>query len=419
MNPLHASVRRIQDAGKRDATLLEHELLHAVIDDEGGMIPELSSPSGNGRINAHLIPWFRPISGETFDEAKHGSFWVNKIHFHFAGNFPCFPNFGAGGLVDGAELPFHGWSANLNWHFVKSGTDEESGAAWACTEMKSQNPAMPLDMLKIDAIIPKHAVHYSSITVKNNGTKDIAINPGFHNLLGAPFLMPGCKVSFAADRWATQPNQESSSSDECSQLRQGTEFDSLEKAPLASGGHTDISLVPPPIGYSDFVVGAIPDSLSLGWSVVTNPLIKKAYICFFPGQAAAVEDDIVLRFNCFLMEYGGRHYTPYAARRGGTDLTYCIGTENVLGSFVDGIEESRRAGKLLGAPTTVTIPAHGRKTLRYGTLFASYDNSILNMGIKSIQAEESDIVVLGSGNSYVSFKADPGFVILKRIMAEM
>jgi hypothetical protein len=164
-------------------------------------------------------------------------------------------------------------------------------------------------------------------------------------------------------------------------------------------------------------VGAIPASLSLGWSAVVNPLIKKAYICFFPGQAAAAEDDIVLRFNCIWMQYGGRRFVPYAAYKDGTDLTYCLGTENVLGSFVDGIEESRRIGNLLGAPTTVTIPAGAQKTLRYGPLFASYDNSTLDRGITAIKADETDIAAVGAGKSPCLFKADPGFEVLKRIMA--
>jgi hypothetical protein len=194
----------------------------------------------------------------------------------------------------------------------------------------------------------------------------------------------------------------------------GTDFSSLEEAPLARGGKIDISRVPGPIGYTDFVAGLIPSYTRLGWSALVNPILKLAYICFFTGPKIAEEDDIILRFNNLRMLYGGRSFTPWAAYEGGTDLSYGLGTENSIAAYTCGLEYSRRIRKVMGTPATVLIPAHGGKTLRYGTLFAPYENTALDEGIISIEAEEKALVCKGKDKSQ-SFTADPGFKVLKEI----
>jgi hypothetical protein len=408
-----SSVSRILDAGMREATLLEQDMVRVVIDDEGGMIPELSAALGHGRINAHWLPWFRALSKERFNKAEHGAFWGDRVTYNLAGNFPTFPNFASAHVVDGIDMPAHGWSANSTWCFVNKGIDEASGAAWALSVMESPNDRMALSFKKIDMVIPGHPVHYASLTVKNNGSKDITINAGFHNTLGAPFLQAGCRYSAAADRWSTPPV--GGGFDESARLIQGKEFSSPEQAPLAKGGTVDISLIPPPIGYTDFVQGSIPVKNVLGWSALVNPVAKMAYVCFFPGPAGAVEDDIVLRFNCLWMQYGGRPMTPWAAFNGGTDLTYCLGTENVIAASTGGLSYSRQVSSLLGAPTTVIIPAGGQKTLRYGTLFTPYDSQVLDTGIQAVSAEDARIIAAGRSGTSCSFTADPGFVVLRTI----
>jgi hypothetical protein len=408
-----ASVMRIVEAGERDASVLEHDSIHVVIDDQGGMIPVLSSPSGSGQINAHWLPWFRANSGKKYRDAEHGVFWKAQLLYHIAGNFPCIPNFGPGHIIDGVNMPPHGWSAGEKWRFKKNGIDEESGAAWALSVMDSPNKTMPLSFKKIDAIIPGHPVHYSSITVKNQGERDISICAGFHNVLGSPFLQPGCRISGAAERWTTPPR--GGEFDTTTRLALGAEFASLDKAPLAAGGTTDISVVPPPIGYTDFAAGVIPAGNSLGWSALVNPVLKMTYICFFTGLQAAAEDDIILRFNDLWMQYGGRPFTPWAPYDGAADQTYCLGTENSAAAYAYGLEYSRMTKEVLGAPTTVLIPAGGEKTLRYGSLFAPYDGSVLDNGVESAAAEENRIIASGGSGKRQSFAADPGFAIIKAL----
>jgi hypothetical protein len=405
-----AAVSRIAEFGDRSSTLLEHKLIRVVINDQGGMIPELSSPLGKGGINAHWIPWFRGGSGKTFNESEHGAFWKANLLYHLAGNFPCAPNFGPGHVVDGVDMPPHGWTANLPWTFIRNGIDGETGAAWAFSTMESPNKALPLFFQKLDAVIPDHPVHYSSLTIHNQGERDVEICTGQHNTLGAPLVQAGCRISGAAQAWATAPV--GGEFDTTARLALGSEFKSLDQAPLAQGGTVDISLVPGPIGYTDFAAGVIPSSARLGWSALVNPSLKMTYICFFTGPGAGGADDIILRFNDLWMQYGGRPFTPWAAYEGGTDLSYCLGTENSAAAYAYGLEYSRQVKTLLGAPATVTIPAGGTKTLRYGSLFASYAETGLDQGIEGIEGEESGLICTGKGKSQ-RFKADPAFDLLK------
>jgi hypothetical protein len=139
-----------------------------------------------------------------------------------------------------------------------------------------------------------------------------------------------------------------------------------------------------------------------------------SYICFFLGAAMADHDDIILRFNDLWMQYGGRPFTPWAAYEGGTDLAYCLGTENSVSAFAQGLEYSRQAKELLGAPTTVTIPAGKEKTLRYGAAFSSYDKTALDDGISSIEADANVLICKGK-SEYWRINADPFFTGLKAL----
>jgi hypothetical protein len=418
---IYASVERVLDIGKRDATFLENETNRILIDDQGGIVPELSARSGNGWLNAHWQALFRVNSGEKYSEKKHAGFWGNAMMYNAAGNFFCSPNFCAGPEINGVKVPPHGWTPNLKWKYKKSGVDEETGAAWTFSTMKSPDSRVPLLYEKTDMIIPGHPVHYTSLTVKNSGNEDIEINAAFHNNVGAPFLQAGSIYSASAEKWGTIPKGQEY--DTSTRLALGKEFDSLKKAPLKKGGAVDISLIPPPIGYTDYVAGAIPKTCKVGWSAMVNPIIKYVYICFFPGPALATEDDITLWFNAMWMQYGGRPFPPYAPYEGGTDVSYCVGTENVTAAYGGGLEYSKKMKKALGVPTTINVKGKSRKTLNYATLFAPYsrntfDNSLCD-GIQSLAFEDNKIVALGAGRKFCILNADSSFSVLKKIAGQL
>jgi hypothetical protein len=411
-------VERVKELGGRDATLLDQGSIRVMIDDQGGMIPELTNYEGGNPVNAHWLPWFRSNSGRPFG-AGDEQFWKVNLLYHLAGNFPCAPNFGGDSDCDGMQLPPHGWTANLLWQFTGKGSDDKS--AWAVSTLESPEPKMPLSFKKIDAVAAGQPVHYTSLKITNKGTKDMEICAAWHNNVGAPFLQAGCIISGAADRWSVSPA--GGEFDQTTRLALDAEFASLEAAPLRSGGTENISIVPGPIGYTDMVCGAIPASAPLGWSALVNPFLKMAYVCFFTGPAAAGDDDIILRFNDLWMQYGGRRFTPWAAFEGGTDLAYCLGTENSAAGFAYGLQYAREKKEFLGAPTTVAIPAGKSRTLRYATLFAPYQGGAADSGfarqdrgIRSIHAEGDSLVLCAeSGREKIS--ADPEFKLLKKLEA--
>jgi hypothetical protein len=300
------SVMRVKESGERDATVLENGCLRVMIDDEGGMVPELS-------------------------------------------------------LVQGKR------------------------------------------------------VHYTSLRVTNPMGRDLEICAAWHNTLGSPFLAPGCKISGAADLWTTPPP--GGEFDATSSLVPGTGFSSLKEAPGAGGKKADISTVPGPTGFTDFAAGRIGDGVHLGWSSLVNPVLKAAYICFFTGPASAAGDDIVLRFNNLWMQYGGRPFTPWAAYEGGADLSYCLGTENSISAYACGLDYARHAGKILGVPATVVIPAGSARTLRYGCLLAPCEKA-LDEGIDCIEADSQALVCKGK-NEFRRFDADPGFKALKLLEGKL
>jgi hypothetical protein len=406
-----SSVSRVTEIGNREATVLENSGLRVMIDDIGGMSPECSGHHNGEWINAHWMPWFRSNSGQPYNDEEHGSFWKANLLYHIAGNFPCIPNFGPGHIVDGITMPPHGWTANQKWRYVTKDLDEQSGAVWFLSVMESPAKEKPLSFSKLDVLLPHQCVHYTSIRVRNRGWAEMEICAAWHNVLGSPFLSQGCHISASANKWITPPP--GGEFDTTTRLAFGAEFSSLAVAPLLKGGKIDLSYVPASIGFTDFVTGAVPKHAPLTWIATVNPFIKMAYISFNTGPAAAGNDDIGLNFNNLWMQYGGRPFTPWAPYEGGPDLTYCLGIENSISAYAYGLEFARETQQLLGNPATVKIPGMGQKTLRSGVLFASYQGTSLDEGIKSIRAEAEELVCIGK--EAVPFSADPAFGVLKKL----
>jgi hypothetical protein len=411
-----SSVSRVVELGGREATVLENSNLRVMIDDIGGMVPECSSNRNGQWLNAHWMPWFRSNSGSPYSDEEHGSFWKSNLYYHIAGSFPCIPNFGPGHISDGISMPPHGWTANQEWRYVTNDYDEASGAVWFLSVMESPNKAIPLSFSKLDVLLPFQSVFYTSIRVRNRGFDDIEVCAAWHNVIGSPFLNQGCRISAAAQRWITPPP--GSEYDTTTRLALGAEFSSLSHAPLLRGGNVDLSVVSAPTGFTDFATGAVPHDSPFTWLATVNPALKMAYLYFSPGpgalaRGAGSEDDIILYFNNLSMQYGGRPFTPWAPYEGGPDLTYCLSLENSVSAYAFGLEFSREAKQVLGSPTTVTIPAMGQKTLRSGTLFASYEGASLDEGITSLRAEEAHLIC--TGKEPVSFNADPHLVVLRTL----
>lgn len=415
---LELNVKRIKEVGNREATRLTNGLIRVVVDDKGGMIPELSYWRENGYLNTHWIPYFRSNNTRAYSKLVDSAFWGSELLYEIAGNFPCVPNFGLPSKTNGAEYPQHGTTANGKWKLVSSGV-LDGKAAYAVTTLKGES-ARDFTYRKYDILLADHPVHYTALVVKNLRKTPAPITAAWHNTLGSPFLERGCLIDVCADRFATVPSP--NEFDATGRLESGKEFASITRAPLRSGKTINLREVPGMVGYTDFVTGAVPQRARLGWSSVVNPNLGSIYVCFFTGPAAATDSEIILRFNDVWMQYGGRRFTPWAASAEGSDMTFCLGTENSIGAYANGLQYALAHPQLLGTPTTQEIGPGKESTLFYGTLAAEYPGTKLAAGVTKIEIDKGGLSLVGrSGTGAGSFKikADPQFKQVKEIIAEL
>lgn len=406
---------RVKEYADRPSTLLENGQIRVLINDAGGMTPEFSLRQGRGYQNAHWMPIFRATGDLPYREQAHQAHWKAKLLHSIAGNFPCAPSFGAGPKEGPVDHPPHGYAANEVWRHRTGGVHQGHQAAYAIFDLPSPSPEWPVDMKKIDLVMAGHCVHYTALRFDNRSAKDQQVTLGFHNTIGSPFLQSGCVISLCADRFATPPL--GGEFDDTGRLMIGAEFDSLKKAPLREGGTVDLSVVPGMIGYTDFVSGRVPKDALLGWSAVVNPVQRLVYGSFFPGPASASGEEIALGFNDLWMQYGGRNFTPWAAYEGAPDATFCLGAENATGAFATGLDNARKVGRVLGVPTTATVPAKGSRVLYYATLYAPYEGDSLSEGVMQVRRCAQGLCLVGSQGQETILPADPGFAALRAVDA--
>lgn len=399
----------------RKAVILSNDAIRAVIEDHGGMVPEFSFRVGKGGINAHWVPDFRENSGAPWSEDKK-AYWKSPILYGLAGDFLCTPSFGPDCVIDGVDMPSHGWTANRTWTLRSARQTADGKAVLAHFGMKSPDLRIPLDFEKIDIVVNGQPAYYSVMRIKNNGDKAISINVARHNTIGGQFLQKGCKISLSAKHFMTAPK--GTEFDDTGRLAQGVEFDSLARVPLRSGGYTDVSVVPGMVGATDFVTGAVDKNRSLGWGCVFNPALGLAYVTLFPGRAGLPEDEIGLCFNDLWFQYGGRDFTPWSFNEGGSDRTFCLGTENAVGAFANGLPYSREHPELLGNPTTVEIPAHGQKTLYYGVALVKLRDDMAESPIVDLEAIDGGLVLKGERKAQ-EVAVDGSFESIRRLAADL
>ena len=397
---------RIQEAGNRDAILLEQDDLRVMIDADKGMIPELSTRYKDGRINAHWQPWFRANSGEEWNEAAHSPFWKVPLLYDITGNFPCVPNFGPGHQAAGYDLPPHGYTCFKKW--TQEPLPKNEGAAVLSTLDEGDHP---FRYKKTDLILKGQNVHYTRLDILNTGVKEEPFNCGWHNTTGVPFLEGGCLIDNCAESFAVPP--EGGEFDPTGELAFDGRSESLEKMPLRKGGVKDMRLVPGITGYTDFICGAVPQASRLGWSSIVNPRLQLIYLSFFTGPAAVTKGEIPLYFNDLWLNFGGRPYQPWAVKDGLSDQTFCLGAENATGYFANGLGNALENPTILGNPSYLTLPAGEEHTLYYGTLFQRYEGNALERGVKSVETCDDGLVLTGYTGKSLKVRAEWDFKTLK------
>lgn len=382
---------------------LSNGMVRTEVDLLGGMMPEFGRKTERGFMNAHWVPPFRG-SGE-WSPGLHQAFWNAKLLHHIAGDFLCCPNFGPPCQVDGAALPPHGWTAVDTWRLLGSGADGQS--AWADFSLEPGDASMNLAFLRRDFLLSGEPAYWSILEVRNRLDRPVSINVGRHNTLGPPFLEPGSRVGLCAETFMTPPP--GTEFDATGRLETGASFDSLERAPLRSGGFCDLRRVPGMVGATDFVSGPVPRGADLGYSCATSPSTGLAYLCVFPGPAGLPDGEIALSFNDLWMQYGGRRFTPWAEAEGAPDRTFCLGTENATGAFANSLAWARTRPEIMGSPTMVELPARGSRRLVYGVALAEVGKDAASAGIDRVERISGGLELLSpAGQTFLPLSADFG-----------
>lgn len=404
-------IRRLRLWESRNATVLSNDLIRIVLEDQGGMVLELSSdtPTG-GRLNAHLLPHYRGSGTSVFSD-ENGQYWRNSpFLYQKAGSYLSFPNFGRS-FSDGEELQEHnGYTASSYWMVERYGTDPEFGGVWLMSLVRNRKAKW--QVRKIDMLLPNQPVHYTACVITNNGTEDLVANATWNNELGSPFLESGCVLNASAESWAT--GDENSLIGTNARLAPNTVFDDWKKAPLKAGGTVDLSEVPPVIGKSDIISGVIPKTASMGWSSVINPRQQMVYFNFFPGPAAVAEDEVPINFNNFIFDYGGRNETPWSLYPGGMSQQYSLNCGSGTNHLYEGLEHTKPGDQLMGADTTITVKPGETKTLYYASAFCAYDNNRIGGNFNTVE-QVVEGIVLKRTKSWAFIPSDSTFHCLKQL----
>ena len=108
---------------------------------------------------------------------------------------------------------------------------------------------------------------------------------------------------------------------------------------------------------------------------------------------------------------------PWATRDGGTDYTYCLGAENAIGAYANGLQYSLEHETVLGSPTTVELRPGETKSNVYATFAVPFDDGELDSGVSSVEQEGDGIVIHGrNGAASLPVKADSTFDAIEALI---
>ena len=268
------------------------------------------------------------------------------------GDFFCAPFGGNGAPWRGEQHPPHGESANGAWSLVDASRDRETATLHLRLACKVRRGVID----KRVSLRAGHSAIYCEHTLTGFGGP---MPLGTHPCLRIPVPDGAARVSAGGWAWGQVfPGKfENPAAGGYSALQPGARFKSLSSVPLASGATTDLSRYPARAGFEDLVMLMGKPGRALGWSAVTFPKERWAFI--------QLKNPAVLRHTILWHSNGGRHYPPWNGRH-----RRVLGLEETTSYFHLGLAESVRPNPLrrAGFPTTVTLSA--KKPLRVAHIFA-------------------------------------------------
>lgn len=363
----------------RKGFLLKNSSVQLVTLTGGGHIAEFRflDDSPYSHLNPLWVPPWKTMEPYHYREKAHsrlyGSLLEGKLLSGIAGHNICLDYFGPPTQAEIRQgLSQHGEAPMSKWRKAQSRTDLRKTSLTLSTHL----PAAGLSFTRNLLLQRGSPVVYFTETVTNQNRKDHFFHWVQHVTLGPPFISASdSRVALPGTRGRTFPHAYNAKN---SLLATGRSF-RWPTAPVLKGGTVDLTYTLLRRG-TGIVVGVLLDPRSkLGFVAAVN-LRHQLMIgyCFkrsdFPWVAVWEENRAIDR-------------PPWKKR------TETRGLEFGTTALPVQRHENVSMGDLFGVPTCTSVPARGRKTVRYAAFLAPIPRGLAE--IRTIRIEGNEIVVHG------------------------
>ncbi len=379
-------IRRLSLWEGRNATYMSNEAFSAIIEDQGEVVVELSNEvRSNVRISPLLLPYFRS-TGSSVEEDVNRQWWQSKQGLYQAGgayfNFP----FNSENILN---------TTNASWILRKYGTENETHGVWKYSAMISREEGNRYSIGKVDLIIPGQSVLYTAIKITNTGSEPLKGTPSWNTVLSYPLVETGAIINTNARFFTVYEllRREMGRN----RYKEGVVFDDIKHMLTVDSNPVDGSLVPPPTGTYDYMLGKLPLDERVGWISVMNPRSKLIHLLFAANDQRPNEyafPNVLIGQN-----YYGRSDAPWALFDGASP--------QVL-SLTVGFNSGPR-----GTMNFSLMPGESR-TLFIGNSFSSFENPRLSMGFYVNEVSEKGFSLRRTKSSHF-IAADTEFRAIRKL----
>lgn len=304
--------------------------VEAFVTRDGGHLAPLRFKTSRGVVEPMAVaPWH----GERLPAG------IDLVLRPLRGDFFCAPFGGNAKPWRGRKLPAHGESASLRWTSPEIRSNDQ-GVEFRAT---MEGRLLPGTLTKSISLKAGETNVYCRHTLAGfSGPLCL----GHHAMLAFPPERGPGLVSLGPwreGRVCPEPMEDPKNGGYFS-LRTGAPFQTLERVPLADGGHADLSVYPSREGFEDLVMVSARAGHPLGWTAVSFP--KAGWLWF------ALKDPTVLASTILWHSNGGRHYPPWDGRH-----RRVLGLEEVTSYFHYGQAPSAAPNPLSrkGVPTVLRL----------------------------------------------------------------
>ncbi len=364
---------------KRDAYVIENNLIRLVALTGGGHIAEMRFQKGLGlsSLNPLWVPPWKAIEPYQYNEKKHaaryGTIGTGKLIGGIAGHNLCLDYFGAASPEENKQgLSIHGEAPSMRWRATRKISSPGRGEL----EMAVRLPVAGLRFQRQIKIRQGESVVYFKEKVTNEKKADHFFHWTQHVTLGPPFLKPRHSRAFVSGtKGRTFPH----GYDEGKALLESSRNFEWPFAPSVSGAKVDLTR---PFSRSGRGILA---------TVMLRPDREVQYVA-----GLNTEENLMVAY-CFNRtdfpwvaiweENLARTEAPWNGK------TQSRGLEFGSTPFPVGKREAFENGPLFGAPHFSMVPAKGQKTVNYLSFLATVPKGFAE--IRDISLEKGKIVVTG------------------------